>query len=365
MASKVVRSAVKVGREQTEIREFPRPPIAPNEGLLRVEAVGVGGAEPEIYRGDRWRSIIMGHQTVGVIEEMGPIAAQQWKVKVGDRVAVQEYLPCKACRWCLAGEYRFCPEADFFGGGSPRRLGLMDCTEPPHLFGGFSEYLYLPWNTVFHPIPDDMPSHLATLAIPIGNGVQWACLDNVAGPEKTVLVVGPGQQGLGAVLAAKKAGSKCVILSGLTRDLKRLELASRLGADAVINAEQEDLVDRVTEITGGAGLDVVVDTTGDPGGKIMAQYLGLAATGAHLNVNCFDSAVPVDVIKRKYLTVRSPRGRSFWATDRALQYIDAERDALEAMCSHRFGLDEVDLAIKATAGREVADAIHVVVEPWR
>jgi threonine dehydrogenase-like Zn-dependent dehydrogenase len=361
----VVRSAVKVGVEQTEIREFPRPQVAPNEGLLRVEAVGVGGAEPEIYRDEKWSPIIMGHQTVGVVAELGPIAAAQWKVEVGERVVVQEYLPCRQCQWCMRGAFRLCPDCDFFGGKSPRRLGLMDCTPAPHLFGGFSEYLYMPWNTVIHRIPQDLPAHLATLAIPIGNGVQWTCLDSNAGPGKTVLVIGPGQQGLGCVIAAKMAGAACVILSGLNRDRARLELAPRLGADFVINAEEENLVERVKAITGEAGVDVVVDTTSDPGGALLAQYLQFAAKEAYLSVNCADEGVPVRDIKRKFLTIRSPRGRTFAAVDRALEYITSGKLPLEAMCSHRFGLEDVDLAIKATAGREVADAIHVVVEPSR
>jgi threonine dehydrogenase-like Zn-dependent dehydrogenase len=360
-----VRSAVKVGVEQTEIREFPFPAIASNEGLLRVEAVGVGGAEPEIYRDEKWTPIIMGHQTVGVVAQLGPIAAAQWKVSVGERIVVQEYLPCKACRWCARGDYRLCPEADFFGGKSPRRLGLMNCTEPPHLFGGFSEYLHMPWNTVIHRIPQDLPAHVATLAIPIGNGVQWTCLDGDAGPGKTVLVIGPGQQGLGCVIAAKMAGATCIILSGLTRDRARLDLALKLGADFVINAEEEDLVGRVTQIVGADGVDVVVDTTGDPGGELMAQYLRFAAKGAYLGVNCFDQGVPVQEIKKKFLTVRSPRGRTYGAVDLALKYITSGKFPLEEMCSHRFGLDDVDLAIKATAGKLVDGAIHVVVEPSR
>jgi len=361
-----VRIAVKTGAQETMLESYPWPDLGADEGMLRIEACGVGGAEPEVYRAaDKWVPVAMGHQIVGTIVAMGNAARKMWNVALGERVVIQEYLPCKACHWCLKGEYRFCPQADFFGGASPRRYGLIDPTAPPHLVGGFAEYIHLPWNTVFHKIPQDLPAELATLAIPIGNGVQWATLDVNAGPGKTVLIIGPGQQGLGAVLGAKDAGAETIILAGMTRDRTRLELAPELGADHVLNVEEEPLLDGLRRILGDRGLDVVVDTTGDPGGANMDQYLQLANYGAWLWVNCMDRGVPVREVKRKFLTVRSGRGRSWWAVDTALRIITSRRFPLEKMCTHVFGLDDVDLAIKATAGREVEGAIHVVVDPWK
>jgi threonine dehydrogenase-like Zn-dependent dehydrogenase len=362
-----VRMAVKVGPEQTELRSYAWPTVGDDEGVLKIEACGVGGAEPEIYRAaDKWLPVAMGHQIVGTIVSMGDRAQRMWNMRRGERVVIQEYLPCKACQWCLKGEYRFCPEADFFGGASPRRFGLIDPDLAPHLVGGFAEYLHLPWNTVFHKIPQDLPASLASLAIPIGNGVQWATMDVNAGPGKTVLVIGPGQQGLGAVLAAKDAGASQIILVGLTRDLARLELAPALGADHVVNVEGQGLLAALRRILGPrGGVDVVVDTTSDSKGENMDQYLQCVNYGAWLWVNAMDGAVPVRQIKQKYLTVRSGRGRSWWAVDSALRIIRSRRYPLERMCTHVFGLGEVDAALKATAGRGIAGAIHCVVDPWK
>lgn len=363
-----VRIAIKTAAESTELRSYPWPEPGDDEGMLRIEACGVGGAEPEVYRAaDKWAPVAMGHQIVGSIAAMGAKAQTMWKVAPGERVVIQEYLPCKACKWCLKGEYRFCPDADFFGGAKPRRFGLIDPSDPPHLVGGFAEYIHLPWNTVFHKIPQDLPAELATLAIPIGNGVQWATLDVNAGPGKTVLIIGPGQQGLGAVLGAKDAGSATIILAGKgERDRARLDLAPELGADHTIDVEHESLLDGLRRVLGSeGGLDVVVDTTGDPGGANMDQYLEVANYGAWLWVNAMDRGVPVKAVKQKYLTVRSGRGRSWWAVDTALRIITSRRFPLEKMCTHSFALDDVDLAIKATAGRDVAGAIHVTVDPWK
>lgn len=359
------RIAVKTAPETTQVLQFPLPQVGEADGILQIEACGVGGAEPEHYRSTRWTPIAMGHQIVGRVVALGPLARKMWRVEEGERVALQEYFPCKSCHWCLRGEYRFCPDADFFGGRNPRRTGLLDYREAPHLVGGFAEYMYLPWNSVIHKIPQDLPGSLGTLAVGLGNGVQWATMDMQTGPGKTVLVIGPGQQGLGCVLASREAGASTIILAGMTRDLPRLELAHHLGADHVINVETHDLVDEVSRVTRNGGVDVVVDTTGDPGGLNLARYIRLAKMGAWLWVNCTDSAVPVQPVKEKYLTIRSGRGRTYAATEEALRIICSRKYPLERMCTHSFGLSDVDKAIRATAGRLVEGAIHVVVDPWQ
>ena len=363
-----VRAAVKVGVERTEIREFDWPSIGPDAALLRVESAGVGGSDPELYRKEDYAPVLMGHENVGTIAEIGAAAAARWGVGVGDRVALQEYLPCWHCDWCLQGDFRLCMEADFFNVKdrfNSVRFGTCSNEIPPHLLGGFSQYLYLPPNSVVHKVPEGMPPRHATLAIPFGNGVQWACADGGAGPGKTVLVFGPGQQGLGCVLAAKCGGSLRVILAGRTRDRSRLELSLRLGADHAVDSEQTDLHAQVMRLTRGRGVDVVVDTTGDPDGRVVEAAIGLAAKGAYLSLNGLKQSVPIGEIKKRYLTVRAPRGRSYAAVELALRYLASGRWPIDEVCSHDFGLDEVDTAIKATAGRVVEGAVHVTVDPWK
>ncbi len=362
-----VTAAVKVGVEQTELRAFPRPAIAQDAALLRVEASGVGGSDPETWRRPDHAPIIMGHENVGTIAEIGPVAASRWGLRAGDRVALHEYLPCWHCAWCQQGDFRLCEEADFFNVSDQfrtPRFGMSDCSNPPHLWGGFAQFMYMPLNSVIHRI-GNMPARHATLAIPFGNGFQWAVLDGGAGIGKTVVVFGPGQQGLGCVLAARVAGAHCIIVVGHSRDRARLDLALRFGADYAIDSTDQDLQALVSKITSGRGVDVVVDTTGDPTGEVAAQAVAIAAKGATLNLNGLRQSVSIGDIKRRYLTVRAPRGHSWRSVELALQAIGSGRWPIDAVCSHDFGLDEVDLAIKATAGREIEGAIHVTVDPWR
>ncbi len=137
---------------------------------------------------------------------LGAGAAKRWGLKPGDRIALHEYLPCWHCEWCLQGDFRLCMEADFFNVKdrfNTLRYGTCNADIAPHLWGGYAEYMYLAPNAVIHRIPAAMDARHATLAVPLGNGVQWAVLDGGAGIGKTVLVFGPGQQGLGCALAAK------------------------------------------------------------------------------------------------------------------------------------------------------------------
>lgn len=362
----VVRAAVKTGVERTQILKFPMPNIGEDDGILRVESSGVGGSDPEMYRREGTAPCIMGHENVGTVTAIGSAAAKRWALRPGDRIALHEYLPCWHCHWCLQGDFRLCMEADFFNVKdrfNTLRYGTCNADIPPHLWGGYAEYMYLAPNAVIHKIPADMDARHATLAVPLGNGVQWAVLDGGAGLGKTVLVFGPGQQGLGCALAAKAAGARAVIIAGLTRDRSRLDLSLELGADVAVDVEQEDLARSVMAATGGRGVDVVVDTTGDPDGSIARQAVELSAKGAWLSLNGLGQSVPVNEIKKRYLTVRAPRGHSYRAVQTAIDLIASRRWPVEKLCSHDFGLDQVHDAILATAGRETQGAIHVTVSP--
>ena len=110
-----------------------------------------------------------------------------------------------------------------------------------------------------------MPAAHAALFVPLANGMQWAYLQGGAAPGKTVVIQGPGQMGLSCVLAAREAGAQCIIVSGLTRDARRFDVARKLGAHHIVNVEKESLSARVNEITNGQGADVVVNVS--RGGK--------------------------------------------------------------------------------------------------
>jgi threonine dehydrogenase-like Zn-dependent dehydrogenase len=366
-----VQAAVSYEVRRTEIRSFPRPEIAANAGLLKVELTGVCGSDWPYYLSypKSKGPLILGHETVGRVDSLGGDAAQRFGVKEGDRVALEEYLPCGHCAYCRSGDFRFCAETDTLNRSGTVRYGSTPIGHAPSLWGGFGQYQYLHPQTVFHRVPDSLPAELATLALPLGNGVEWAYLQGGARIGETVLIQGPGQQGLACVLAAKEAGAARIIVTGrgTPTDAKRLALARKLGADHTIDIEAENLYRAVVDLTGGELADLVLDCASG-GSETISSALSLARIGGRIILGGrkfrrmpeFDS----DQLITRCLTVKGVRGHSFGAVELGLQIIARRRDDLAEMCTHRFALAEVDEALRTVGGEGRPDAIHCAVDPW-
>ena len=97
------------------------------------------------------------------------------------------------------------------------RYGYTSDEKPPHLWGGFAQYVYLPWNSVIHHVPKGVTPELAGLVTPMANGVEWSLFDGQVGYNSTVLIQGPGQQGLSQTVICKQAGASLIIVTGTRR----------------------------------------------------------------------------------------------------------------------------------------------------
>ena len=256
-----VLAAVHTGEKRLEIREFPMPDVAPDCALLKVEAAGMCSAYSSYSLAPKPAPLVLGHENAGTLVKVGKVFAQRWGVEEGDFISLEEYIPCYHCEECLNGEYRHCYDVDGFHNDKMTRFGATPISKEPSLWGGYAQYLYLPINVAMQKMPRTVRPEVAAFMLPLANGVQWGVKQGHAGPGKTVLVQGPGPKGLGCVIAAKLFGASNIIVSGLNRDKRRLEVAQALGADHIINFEEEDLLDKVMEYTDGVGVDVSLDCT--------------------------------------------------------------------------------------------------------
>ena len=364
-----VLAAVRTGPGRTELREFPMPQIPPDGALLQVEVAGICGTDVKMYSSPPFPDpVIMGHENVGVITRAGPEFTRRQGVAEGDRVFVEHYVPCMTCEWCRQGEYRHCEATDWRTNPDARRYGYTRAGNEFHLWGGFAQYLYLPWNAVLHKLPDAVTTDLAGIATPMSNGIQWALLDAGVGYDSAVLIQGPGQQGLAQAVACRQAGASLIIVTGTTRDKARLELALTLGADHVIDVQQQEPLAAIADITGGQGVDVVVDCTSGAG--TAPVLLGIDALRRRAGTLVIQGELaqfpdfPVKKMTEKAITVKSARGHGYRACELAVRQLASGRFPLELLTTHTFGLSDADRAIRAVGGAEDG-VIHVSLLPGK
>jgi threonine dehydrogenase-like Zn-dependent dehydrogenase len=365
MAEKVLASTL-VAPKTLEIREYDVPDIGPDEGLLRVERCGICGSDARDWGSMKRGVRILGHENVGHIARIGRNAAKRWGVKEGDRVALEEYVPCGVCAICRSGNARFCSDTDIFKNGTDGNVlwyGSTPISTQPSLWGGYAQYLYLHPNALVHKVPDSIPADEAAFYLPFSNGFEWVCNYGQAKVGDVVVVQGPGQQGLASVIAAKEAGAACVIATGIGRDSERLRIAQELGADHIVNVEEEDLADKVMDITGGYGADVVVNASG-ANGTLAASMPIMALNGRIVLGSAGSQQVETRAAGRKNLTIRWAHGHSYRAVELAIRAIASRKYPIGLLTKHHFGLSRADMAIRSVAGEGEPGAIHVSIDPW-
>jgi threonine dehydrogenase-like Zn-dependent dehydrogenase len=248
------------------------------------------------------------------------------------------------------------------------RFGYTLAERAPHLFGGFAEYMYLPWNSVLHKVPDGLSPELAGVVTPMANGIQWALFDCEVGYDSRVLIQGPGQQGLSQTVACKQAGASLIIITGTNKDKKRLDVAKLLGADYTINVEEEDPLERINEITSGEGVDVSLDCASGAGTiPVLLGIEALKRKGGTLLIQGEELSdfpnFPMQKVANKYITIKCARGHNFESCELALKQLNSDRFDFDLITTHRFGLEDTHDAINAVGGS--GDVIHVSLMPWK
>jgi alcohol dehydrogenase len=334
-----VWAMVLVGPRQFERRWFPRPRIGPDDGLLRVEACGLCGTDHEQFTGrlPQGKPFVPGHETVGVLEEVGPRAARRWGVQAGDRVAVEVFQACRQCPACRAGDARRCETH-----GLGDMVGFIPVERPPGLFGGYASHQYLGPDVQLLKVPADLDPVVATLFNPLGAGIRWAVDLPGVRPGESVAVLGPGIRGLAALVALKAADAGFVMVTGRgARDATRLAWARRLGADLTVDVAETDPVAALRARLG-PGVDVVIDVTA-AAPEALAQAVALARPGGRV-VLAGTRGSPVapgfhpDHLVYKELTLLGALGVDTSAYQRAL----------ELLASGRFPFAELPRAVRPT-----------------
>jgi len=368
MKAKVV---VQTGDRRFEVTEHEVPPVTAGTALLAVEACGLCGSDVEQYKGAfsakgiATYPLIPGHEPVGRILEIHPDAARNWGVSAGDRVVVEPHLSCGHCRTCLGGGYHLCKEVR--PTGLPA-YGFLPLDYGHGLWGGYSTFLHLVPRTVLHRIPDEMPIELAAQYQSLAAGVRWAVQVPKTALGDSVLILGPGQRGLGSVIACREAGAGQIIVTGLRRDEHKLRLARALGAHHTIVVDEEDTVARVMEITGGRGVDVAVDVV-PASPQPIVDAVGAVRVGGTVIIGGVKGgttkvSLDSDRILFREITIKGVYSQGSPAYVEALRLLAENRYDLARLHTHSFPLEQADTAIRTLAGEiPGVEAISVSLHP--
>jgi threonine dehydrogenase-like Zn-dependent dehydrogenase len=356
------RAATLVAPGHLEVRDYPVPEdLEPGAVLLRMLASGICGTDKHTFRGETEQyagtpyarstpfPIIQGHENVGVVERVGPGGALAWDgrpLEPGDRVVPAPNRACGQCRFCLRRfPYYFCRHLENYGNSLSSR-------DAPHLFGGWSELLYLRPGTAVFRVPDELPTDIAVLTeiFAVTHSLERAAaLPAPAGwrPGDRVAVIGTGALGLAHAIKASLMGAGTVL--AVDRSRQRLALAERLSGARPVEAG-DDAPAAVLELTDGEGADVVVDATGFPGS--FAQAVAMVRDGgAVIEVGAFvdmgEERLNPAVLCARNLTVFGVGGEDLLTYEGTLALMERHRHAVPFadMVSHRFGVEEAAQAM--------------------
>jgi threonine 3-dehydrogenase len=327
-----MRAVIKAARTPGfSLAEVPDPEPQDGEVVLRVEAASVCGTDLHLYDWNPWAASrvqpprVMGHEMGGVVESVGSGADG---VKVGARVAVESHIVCGHCPECRRGDFHVC--------ANTRILGV-------DVDGVFATRVRVPVRNVW-PVPQDMPFELAALMEPFGNAVHCCSHGKLRG--QVVGVFGCGPIGCAAIAIARADNAKRIV--AIDRNRYRLDLAERMGADAVVDATQGDVEASVTRAAGGA-LDLALEMSGAesaivdacrlvrPGGWI--SLLGIGDGPATIDLS-------TDVVM-KGLTLYGVTGRRLFSTwEQTTAYLTSGRVDPRPLLTHHFEMKEIDAAIE-------------------
>jgi threonine dehydrogenase-like Zn-dependent dehydrogenase len=342
-------------QQPLELREYPLPEkIEPGAALVKIKMAGICGTDVHLWKGQLPipRPLILGHETVGIIEQLGDGLETDWSgqpLREGDRVTWSAGMLCGHCHQCaVIAQPTRCANRSAYG-------ITFNSDEAPHLSGGYAEYIYLR--------PDTAIFKLADVSAEAVIGAGCALVTAIHGLERmglewgdSVVIQGSGPVGLSALAIAKSSGAANVIVIG--GPAPRLELARTFGADHVIDIEEiadsATRLERVRSLTNGLGADAVIECVGAP--AVVPEGFEMCREGGkYLVLGHYGDAgaTPINphVITRKQLTIYGS-----WASEprhmaAAIKFLGSqgERFPFHQLVSHRFPLDRAFEALQTTA----------------
>jgi threonine 3-dehydrogenase len=324
-----------------ELVERPIPTPGAGEVLLRMEAASICGTDNHLYNWDPWAAeilkppIILGHELAGRVVAAG---AGVDRVREGDLVGVESHIVDWTCHQCRGGNPHLC-----------RNLKVIGA----HVDGGFAEYAVIPQANAIE--SNGLDPAVVALQEPMGNAVHAAFVEPIEG--RTVAVTGCGPIGLCTVAIAKAAGAALVVASDV--EPYRLELATTMGADLVLDATEPDMATRALEATGGDGVDVVLEMSGSP--AALQSGLQIVTSGGRISLlGIFSRPVEMDLsdlVIQKGLRIYGIYGRRLYDSWERTQALLRGGLDVTPIITHRLPLADWERGFALLASRHAGKVV--------
>jgi threonine dehydrogenase-like Zn-dependent dehydrogenase len=327
-----MKAVVFRGKGQIGIEEVPKPVPGPGEAVIRVTATTICGTDVHIVRGEYpvKPGLVLGHEPVGVIDELGPGLDAYYSV--GERIIVGAITPCGQCFYCLNGSHSQC--------GGPLGGWRFGNT----INGAWAEYLLVPdARANLASIPDGLDDEAVLLCPDIfSTGLSGAESGNIRVGD-AVAIFAQGPIGLCATVGAKLRGAGLIIAVDAVD--QRLATARRFGANVTLNPNTGNPVEDIKRLTGGRGADVTIEALGKqetfenalratrPGGTLSS--LGVYSGKLVAPYEAFYAGLG----DQKIVTTLCPGGKE--RMRRLMEMIAQHRVDLTPLVTHRFALDNI------------------------
>ena len=329
-----MRGVAYLGNGKVEVREFPRPKAGPNSAVVEMKTAGLCGSDLHKYHNTKtWANerhgMISGHEPAGVVIEVGENVDN---VAVGDRVCVYHSLGCGCCEPCLAGTPVFCDHEGAFGRTTD---------------GCHADYLLTEAKYCL-PLPDEFS---------FGVGAQLACTAGTAYsalkkastfPGESVAIFGLGPVGLAAAVMGSAMGYRII---GVDINSYRVSLANRIGLSRIINADENDVIAAIRELTDGRGAKGVVECSGSGVARTQAAAVaGLHATVVYVGAGSDTLCVDFQDILRRELTFKGSSVYSMSEYFQAVAFLRTHSVPLDELITHRFRIEDAPAAFSLFDG---------------
>tara|TARA_B100002051_G_scaffold147599_1_gene139727 strand:- start:507 stop:1637 length:1131 start_codon:yes stop_codon:yes gene_type:complete len=358
--NRFVKSVVLEAKGKLSLKSFPYPELKKNCAIIRMEHSGICGTDKHSFEGFFHQKggrpiplpVIQGHENVGVIEEInGELLDHDGNIlKIGDRVVPAPNISCGKCFACRNNRpYYYCDCKLDYGNN-------IGAGEPPHIFGGWSEYLYiLPGSHLFK-YPDTLDPKFGTFIEPLSvtgcldKARQWSSEWEPFRSGDTVVILGTGPIGLFHLIKANLMGAGKII--SIDPYKYRTSLAQDFGAtETVTSDDREEIKDNIKKLTNNVGADLVVDCSGVSEGFTIALEL-IREGGMVLEVGIFSNSHDISINPHSHILEKSARVIGIGGDDISQYYpsiklLERNIDKLpwEKIISHEFNIDNVHEAM--------------------